>query len=112
VPALLKLWMDLVLEAGWAYGPGGTALRGKSLLVVATTGGLAEAYTPEGVHGHPIEDFLLPLQQTAALCGMTWLAPAVLHDADNADDFTLARHLADIHERLGLPEPAILRSPA
>ncbi|MDX1383156.1 MAG: NAD(P)H-dependent oxidoreductase, partial [Thermoanaerobaculia bacterium] len=26
-PALLKEWMDLVLQHGWAYGDGGTALR-------------------------------------------------------------------------------------
>src|SRR4030095_201336 len=42
VPALLKLWLDEVLESGWAFGPGGTALRGKSLLVVVSTGGTAD----------------------------------------------------------------------
>jgi len=105
VPALLKLWIDLVLEPGWAYGPGGTALRGKSLLVVASAGGQADGYGPDGVHGHAFEDFLLPLQQTASLCGMDWLAPVVLYDADNADEPMLARHLAEICERLGLPQP-------
>src|SRR5690349_3159009 len=25
-PAIIKEWQDLVLENGWAYGPGGTAL--------------------------------------------------------------------------------------
>lgn len=106
VPALLKLWLDLVLEPGWAYGPGGTALRGKSLLVVASAGGQAEGYGPDGVHNHPFEDFLLPLRQTATLCGMEWLPPVVLFDADNADDATLALHLAEICQRLGLPAPA------
>ena len=28
-PPLLKQWIDLVLEFGWAYGPGGDALQGK-----------------------------------------------------------------------------------
>ena len=28
MPALLKEWVDLVLELGWAYGSGGTALKG------------------------------------------------------------------------------------
>src|SRR5688572_21430172 len=28
-PPLLKQWIDLVLEYGWAYGPGGDALSGK-----------------------------------------------------------------------------------
>lgn len=39
VPPLLKLWMDKVLTHGWAYGHGGTALRGKYLLWAVTTGG-------------------------------------------------------------------------
>jgi glutathione-regulated potassium-efflux system ancillary protein KefF len=39
MPALLKLWLDEVLTWGWAYGAGGTALRGKDLWLVATTGG-------------------------------------------------------------------------
>ena len=39
MPALLKLWLDEVLTYGWAYGPGGSALKGKDLWLVATTGG-------------------------------------------------------------------------
>ena len=27
-PAIIKEWQDLVLENGWAYGPGGTRLGG------------------------------------------------------------------------------------
>lgn len=35
MPALQKLWLDDVLSYGWAYGPGGNALRGKDLWLVA-----------------------------------------------------------------------------
>src|SRR4051812_3998492 len=38
-PAILKEWQDLVLEHGWAYGHGGTHLRGKITLNAITTGG-------------------------------------------------------------------------
>ncbi|MHC5048843.1 MAG: NAD(P)H-dependent oxidoreductase, partial [Planctomycetota bacterium] len=31
-PALLKEWIDLVLEHGWAYGAGGDALLGKKAM--------------------------------------------------------------------------------
>lgn len=103
VPALMKLWLDDVLESGWAYGPGGTALRGKSMLAVASAGGHADAYGPDGAHGHPIEDFLLPLEQTALLCGMTWLPPVVLHDADNADTDAVARHIEHVARHLTPP---------
>ena len=43
-PAILKEWQDLVLEFGWAYGPGGTALRGKLFVSAITTGGREAAY--------------------------------------------------------------------
>ena len=39
MPPLMKLWVDDVLTFGWAYGPGGTALNGKDLWLVASTGG-------------------------------------------------------------------------
>ena len=43
---LLKLWVDEVLAFGWAYGPGGTALRGKDLWLVASTGGAERPTAP------------------------------------------------------------------
>ncbi|WP_426990111.1 NAD(P)H-dependent oxidoreductase [Cupriavidus sp. 30B13] len=101
VPALLKLWMDEVLESGWAYGPGGTALRGKSMLVAASTGGHADSYGPDGTHGHGIDEYMLPLAQTAVLCGMNWLAPLVLHDANQVDKDALAGHIARVSGVLG-----------
>src|SRR5436305_11762258 len=48
MPALLKLWTDEVLAYGWAYGPGGTALQGKDLWLVASTGGPESSYHPQG----------------------------------------------------------------
>ena len=39
MPPLLKLWLDDVFSFGWAYGPGGTALRGKDLWLTVSTGG-------------------------------------------------------------------------
>ncbi len=99
-PSLLKEWLDVVLEMGWAYGPGGTALRGKHMLVLATTGGRAHAYSRDGIHGHAFDLFLLPLQQTAALCGMHWLPPHVLHDADDASPEVLDAHLEQVRASL------------
>lgn len=74
-PPLLKQWIDLVLEFGWAYGPGGTYLKGKSVLNAVTSGGSDHAYSREGKNQHPIEDFLLPFEHTAKLCLMDYLAP-------------------------------------
>ena len=47
-PALMKEWQDLVLEYGFAYGEGGTALRGKWLMSALTTGGSRDAYRHSG----------------------------------------------------------------
>lgn len=90
----------MVLEMGWAYGPGGTALRGKGLMVLATTGGRAHAYSEAGIHGHTFDMFLLPLQQTAALCGMQWQMPHVLHDADDATPETIEAHIDEVRAAL------------
>ncbi len=78
-PAILKEWQDLVLEHGWAYGSKGTALKGKKFLNVMTTGGREEAYSKDGYNRNTIRDLLLPLEQTARLCGMEYYPPFVVH---------------------------------
>lgn len=80
-PAILKEWQDLVLEHGWAYGEGGTRLRGKLTLNAITTGGPAHVYRREGYNRFTIRELLAPWEQTAFLCGMRFLAPYVVHGA-------------------------------
>ena len=78
-PPLLKQWIDLVLEHGWAYGSQGKQLVGKTWLQVVTTGGPAEAYQASGAHRHRLGEFLSPFEQTARLCGMEWREPHAIH---------------------------------
>ena len=78
-PAIIKQWMDLVLEHGWAYGHTGTALRGKYLGNVISAGAQESSYHPNGWHKHSITDFLLPFHQTATLCNMQYLQPYVVY---------------------------------
>jgi glutathione-regulated potassium-efflux system ancillary protein KefG len=80
-PAILKEWQDLVLEHGWAYGHGGTALRGKITLNAITTGGPESAYHRGGYNRFTIRELLAPWDQTAHLCGMRFLAPFTVHAA-------------------------------
>jgi len=89
VPPLVKVWIDLVLALGWAYGPGGTALQGKTVAHVVTTGGAAAAYQHEGFHGSTMAEFLLPLRRTVTLCGMTWLPPFVVHGTNRLSEAEL-----------------------
>jgi glutathione-regulated potassium-efflux system ancillary protein KefG len=72
-PPLLKQWIDLVLEIGWAYGPGGTALKGKKVQSIISTGGPQQAYQETGNNRFPLEQYLLPFDQTARLCHMEYL---------------------------------------
>lgn len=77
VPPLLKQWMDLVLEHGWAYGSTGRALEGKVLQVAMTAGGREMAYGPEGFNRHTFREFLAPIEATARLCRMEFREPWV-----------------------------------
>jgi glutathione-regulated potassium-efflux system ancillary protein KefF len=100
MPPLMKLWLDEVLAFGWAYGPGGTALRGKDLWLVATTGGSEDSYRPNSFNRYFFEDFLPPYEQTANLCGLRFLPPLLLHGAHRAGDTEVEAHLEVYAERL------------
>jgi glutathione-regulated potassium-efflux system ancillary protein KefF len=100
MPPLLKLWLDDVLAFGWAYGPDGTALRGKDLWLVASTGGPEDSYRPDSYNRYFFDAFLPPYEQTAALCGMRFLPPLLLHGAHRASDAELAAHARTYAQRL------------
>ena len=100
MPALQKLWMDEVLTYGWAYGEEGNALKGKDLWLVATTGGPDESYHPQGYNRYFFDAFLPPYEQTAALCGMRFLPPLVLHAANTIRPQALTEHLQTFSQRL------------
>lgn len=100
MPPLMKLWLDETLAFGWAYGPGGTALRGKHLWLAASTGGPTESYHPAGHNRYFFDDFMHPCEQTAALCGMRWLPPLVLHGAHRVGEPELDAHAQLFAQRL------------
>ena len=94
-PAILKEWQDLVLEYGFAYGAEGTALHGKTLLSALSAGGLEDAYCTDGYNHFTINELLQPLEQTARLCGMTWLPPFALFGSRVAiEEGRLDEHIA------------------
>jgi glutathione-regulated potassium-efflux system ancillary protein KefF len=111
VPALLKHWFDQVLTHGWAFGPGGNALRGKAAWWVTSAGGSLADYAPGGAHQRPFADFIAPIEQTARFCGMRWLPPHIQYGqretvgADpQAQGPGLAQQLAAHQAALLLPE--------
>jgi glutathione-regulated potassium-efflux system ancillary protein KefF len=104
MPPLQKLWLDEVLSFGWAYGPGGSsqghALAGKDLWLVASTGGAEETYHPQGYNRYFFDAFLPPYEQTAALCGMRFLPPLLLHGAHSQTPDEIAAHAKIFRDRL------------
>jgi putative NADPH-quinone reductase len=104
MPSLVKEWMDVVLQPGWAYNDdnhaGECALRGKSFWLVTTTGSGPDAYRAGGLHGRPFADFLAPYEATAALCGMDWIAPLVMHGTASVSPDAVDAHAAEFRHRL------------
>ena len=92
-PAILKQWQDLVLEHNFAYGKEGTALRGKLFQCLVSAGGSCAAYQTSGYNHFSIRELLRPLEQTANLTGMQYLAPFVLFSARSAfEEGRLEKH--------------------
>ena len=93
-PSLLKEWIDLVLEHGFAYGRDGDKLTGKCLMLAVTAAGPESAYSEDGYQRYPIRTFLTPLERTAGLCHTDFLPPYVLYGSLAAqDDGRLEAHV-------------------
>ncbi len=78
-PALLKEWLDLVLEHGFAFGKEGRALEGKSVMSAITAGARREVYGTQEKVRFSVRSLLEPFEQTANLCKMRYLPPFVSH---------------------------------
>ncbi len=92
-PPLLKQWIDIVLEYGWAYGADGNALVGKTALNVLTAGGTRQVYCMEGKNHYTVVEFLRPFEQTARLCGMDYLPPFGVMGTHRLTDEELEVHV-------------------
>lgn len=100
MPPLMKLWLDEVLTYGWAYGQGRQALTGKDLWLAVSTGGPEASYRPTDYNRYHFDAFLPPYEQTAALCGMRFLPPMVMHGAHRLTDDEVERQAVLFAERL------------
>ena len=70
-----------MLEYGWAYGEGGTALQGKTWTQALTAGAAEDTYMPKGRNRFSIEELLRPFEATAYLCGCNWQTPFILNSS-------------------------------
>jgi glutathione-regulated potassium-efflux system ancillary protein KefG len=74
-PAIIKQWIDMVFEFGWAHGAGGDNLKGKFAFNAISTGGTRESYDRNGFNRYTMQEFLYPFEQTVKLCKMHYLPP-------------------------------------
>jgi glutathione-regulated potassium-efflux system ancillary protein KefF len=114
MPALMKEWVDVVLGDGWSGRGKHGVLEGKRCWLVTSTGSSASEFAAGARHGRPFDHFLAPYRQLAAVCGMEWLAPLVLHGARTVDADAVDAHVAAFADRLrqlALAEPLPVNLP-
>ena len=100
-PSIIKEWLDLVLEYGWAYGATTRALAGKITFQALTAGGDSVNYRANGSNQFTIRELTTPYRATANLCGMDWLPPfAVLGIYRGVPKTERVRHAEDYRRTL------------
>lgn len=82
---MLKAYMNAVWAYGWAFGPDGTALKGKNFQVVATAGATAFTYSHAGIIECTMDEVLSPLKASAKYVGMNYQQPIAFYEAMGAD---------------------------
>lgn len=90
-PSLLKEWIDIVLQHGFAFGREGNAIAGKKVISAISSGGSREVYKEGGARNFSIRQMLIPFEQTANLCKLEFLPPFVVHGTHLLDDQGIAR---------------------
>ena len=99
-PALLKQWIDLVLEHGWAHGRSGDNLKNKIIFNVITSGGTREVYAADAFNRFTMREFLVPFEQTATLCKMIYLPPFAVQGTHLLNAEALQFHVTMYHTLL------------
>lgn len=99
-PPLLKQWIDLVLEVGWAYGKGGEQLKSKWIFNAVTSGGSREVYQVDGRNRFTLRQFLAPFEQTAWLCHMRYLPAFAVQGTHRLNDAALLDEAETFRQRL------------
>lgn len=79
MPAILKLWFDMVLEYQFAYGSKGDKLKGKNFIPSFTVGAPESEYHTLGEHHFRVYEFCKNLEQTAYYTQMNFVEPFYFH---------------------------------
>ena len=112
MPAILKGWVDRVYARGFAYGVGEHSdrrwgdrygegiLAGKRAMLIVTTGGWQEHYSPRGING-PIDEVLFPINHGILYYpGYGVLPPFVVYKVDRLDATGFEAAAEQLRERM------------
>lgn len=97
---MLKAYMNQVWTYGWAFGPNGTALKGKEMLVVATAGASEHTYSDTGLVQSTIDEVLTPMKASALYVGMRYAKPLAFFEAMGATPETVEGFKQRLAEKL------------
>ncbi len=99
VPALLKLYIDKVMEHSWAYGSKGNALKGKKFIASMTVGGGFDHYQHDGKVGYTIEDFSAFIKRYCTTCKMEFQKLFCTYRANYIPGVTPPEYYAELVEK-------------
>lgn len=85
-PALMKEWIDRVLNLQFTGSVGASELSGKQFRLVVTAGAAESNYRSDGLVGFSLNEILLPFRIMAKACGMEWLEPLVVYRARRQEE--------------------------
>lgn len=85
-PALLKEWIDRVLNLQFAGSIGANELSGKRIRLVVTAGAPESSYQPGGAVGYSLQELLLPFRIIAKACQMIWIEPMIIYRARRLEE--------------------------
>ena len=100
---MLKAYLNKVWSYGWAFGPDGTALKGKEMQVVVTAGASEHTYSAEGMVQSSIGEVLTPMKASALYVGMTYAQPLAFYSAMGISQEVLGNFEASFAARLTAP---------
>lgn len=95
-PAILKQWMDLVLQPGFAYGIGGDKLEGKEFVICTAVGSNREGYRAGNHNNYTVDELLRPFQQSVNYVGGRYLPPFCFYRSITASDEQIADSSASL----------------
>jgi glutathione-regulated potassium-efflux system ancillary protein KefF len=97
---MLKAYLNEVWTYGWAFGPEGTSLQGKELVVVATAGAAEPTYSPSGLIRSTMDEVLTPLKASALYVGMEYSRPLAFFSAKGASEQAVSAFQHTFAQRL------------